>query len=105
MSTKNTEMRARVVPEVASEFERVAASEHMEPAEALKMIVGRFSSLRDGALLDALASIPKEFFKGRPGRPPASSRTAGQGGAAFDDSLQQPARVPVIEQAGAMSRT
>jgi hypothetical protein len=63
----------------AEEFEnlgKVAEGTSLKPTVYAAMILGRFSDLRPEHALDALASIPKEFFKRGPGRPPATPRAA-----------------------------
>lgn len=52
-------------------FGKVAAGYHMEPTTYASTIISRFADLKPEFALDALASIPKEFFKGKPGRPSA----------------------------------
>jgi hypothetical protein len=96
MNTKNTEMRARVSPTVAENFRKIAASDHLEDAEATKLIISRLSDLREGSLLDALAAIPKHFFKGRPGRPPTGTvRPTGQHGGTAEHVGEQIPSVPM----------
>ena len=46
----------------------------MEKTTYAATILSRFADLKPEFALDALASIPKEFFKSRPGRP--TTRTA-----------------------------
>lgn len=41
----------------------------MEKTTYAVMVLSRFADLKPEFALDALASIPKDFFKARPGRP------------------------------------
>lgn len=43
----------------------------MEKTTYAVTVLSRFADLKPEFALDALASIPKEFFKSRPGRPAA----------------------------------
>ncbi|HEX2101667.1 MAG TPA: hypothetical protein VHF69_13425 [Candidatus Synoicihabitans sp.] len=63
-------------PEVLPNLEKVAKYAHMEPKHYGALWLSRLSDLKPEYALDALTAIPKEFFKGRPGRPATgSSRT------------------------------
>lgn len=53
---------------VYQEFEKIAEAEHMEPSRFAALLISKFSDLKQGHALHALASIPKEHFKLRPGR-------------------------------------
>lgn len=55
---------------------KVANTYGMEPTTYGAAVLSRFADLKPEFALDALASIPKEFFKSRPGRPPASTALA-----------------------------
>lgn len=56
-----------------AEFEKVAKAEHMEPARFAALIISKFSDVKQGHGLSALAGIPKENFKLRPGRIPSTT--------------------------------
>lgn len=56
-----------------AEFEKVAKSEHMEPARFAALIISKFSDVKQGHGLSALAGIPKDNFKLRPGRTPTTA--------------------------------
>jgi len=60
----------RVNKAAFKEFERVARAEHMEPQDLMRLLMGKFSEVKIGSALAALTSIPKDHFKGRPGRVP-----------------------------------
>ena len=51
----------------------VADAAHLDATKYAAVVLGKFSDLRPEFALDALASIPKDFFRGRPGRPPATA--------------------------------
>lgn len=55
-------------PEVLEEFEKIAKAEHMEPQRFAALVLSKFSDLKQGNGLDAVAKIPKDLFKLRPGR-------------------------------------
>lgn len=55
---------------------KVAQTYGMEPTAYAAMVLSRFSELKPEFALDALTAIPKEFFKARPGRPPARTTLA-----------------------------
>lgn len=61
--------------EVMREFEKVAQAEHMEPTRFAALIISKFSDLKQGHGISALASIPKDNFKLRPGRTPSTAST------------------------------
>lgn len=59
---------------VIDELVRVSGGAHMHHAAYAAVILSRFADLKTEFALDALTAIPKEFFRGRPGRPAAASR-------------------------------
>lgn len=72
----NKGVRAWVDESVCREFARVAETSHMTPPGAAKMVISRLSQLRDGMLLDAISSIPREYF--RADFPPRSRINSGR---------------------------
>jgi len=98
-------LQIRVKEEVLNEVERVANAAGIERNDYILLWLGRIAQIKLDYGLDALTSIPKEFFKTRPGRPTTASRTAGQGTTTADDSIQDTTRVPMIEDRGTMART
>ncbi len=60
-----------------SQLAKVADTYGMEPNAFGAMVLARFASLKPEFALDALTSIPKDFFKARPGRPATATSLAG----------------------------
>lgn len=58
--------------EVYAEFEKIALADHMEPQRLAALIISKFSDLKQGNALSAIAAIPKDLFKLRPGRTAAT---------------------------------
>jgi hypothetical protein len=54
--------------EVFAEFEKIAAADHLEPQRLAALLISKFSDLKQGNALTALAAIPKDLYKLRPGR-------------------------------------
>ena len=73
MSTKKP-FTTRIDTSVRDNFQKVAAAHHMDDTVFAALWISRLSELKPEHALDALTAIPKEFFRGRPGRPP--SRTS-----------------------------
>jgi hypothetical protein len=68
----------RLSSDALDAFAKVAEAAHLDPTQFGAQIIARFGDLKPEFALMALAAIPKEFFKGRPGRPTtSSSRTDG----------------------------
>ena len=64
----NKQLNFSVDLAVYKEFEKVAA-EHLDAPDLTRLLVSKFSDLKQGTALAALTSIPKDLFKLRPGRP------------------------------------
>lgn len=75
--------------DVFAEFEKVAAADHLEPQRLAALLIAKFSDLKQGNAINALASIPKDLFKLRPGRVPstASAPEPRVVGAALQDAV------------------
>jgi hypothetical protein len=69
---KNKQLNISIDPDVFTNFEKVAEAEHLSANDLAKLLLSKFGDLRQGSALDALAAIPKDLFKARPGRPPSS---------------------------------
>ncbi len=54
---------------VVENLTKVAEANHMEVKPYAALWLGRICDLKAEHALDALAAIPKEYFKARPGRP------------------------------------
>lgn len=65
-------MHVTLDPQIAEEFEKIAKAEHMEPQRFAALLISKFSDLKQGNGLTAIASVPKELFKLRPGRTAAT---------------------------------
>lgn len=65
---KKIALNVRIDEDSLSEFEKVAAADHMETQDFIRLLVGKFGDLKQGHGLSALTSIPAEHFKLRPGR-------------------------------------
>ncbi|HWA88116.1 MAG TPA: hypothetical protein VG710_17940 [Opitutus sp.] len=63
----------RVDEEVITNLEGVAEAQHMDASKFAAVVISKFSDLKPEHGLDALASIPKEFFRRGPGRPPSTT--------------------------------
>lgn len=74
---------AHLDPEVIANFEKVAEHAHTRATFFAAQLIGRFSELKPEHALDALGSIPKEYFRRGPGRPPATRDAAQRDGAAL----------------------
>lgn len=61
--------------EVFAEFEKVAAADHLEPQRLAALLIAKFSDLKQGNAISAIASIDKSLFKLRPGRTPSTTST------------------------------
>lgn len=61
---------------VPANLEAVAAHNHLDASKYAALIVSKFSDLRPEHGLDALAAIPKEYFRRGPGRPTTSASSA-----------------------------
>lgn len=74
---------------IIEEFEKVANAEHMEASRFAALLVSKFSDLKQGNAIAALASIPKELFKLRPGRTatPSSASDTRQVGASLEHAV------------------
>lgn len=55
-------------PDILTEFRKVANADHMEPNQFAALLISKFSDLKQGNALTAIAAIPKDLFKLRPGR-------------------------------------
>lgn len=60
--------------EAIDDLEVVARENHMSPNAFAAVAVGRLSKLKPEFALAALGSIPQEYFKRGPGRPPTSGK-------------------------------
>jgi len=61
-----------------NDLDKIARTYDMEANAYGAMVLARFADLKPEFALDALTAIPKDFFKGRPGRPTTgASITAG----------------------------
>lgn len=61
---------------VLDDLERTARSHGLDRNAYGVMVLTKFSNLKPEHALRALASIPDEYFKARPGRPPKESEPA-----------------------------
>jgi hypothetical protein len=59
----------RLDEHVREAFEKLAATNHMDATTFAALWLSKLSELKAEHALDALTSIPKEYFKARPGRP------------------------------------
>jgi len=69
---KKKQLNISIDGAVFAEFEKIAAADHMEPQRLAALILSKFSDLKQGNALTAIASIPKDLFKLRPGRTAAT---------------------------------
>jgi len=76
MATKKKVLALYLDEETINSFERVASASHLDKNSFGALLVSRFSELKLEHGLDALTAIPKDFFRGRPGRPSASEKSA-----------------------------
>ncbi|HWA10503.1 MAG TPA: hypothetical protein VG838_13740 [Opitutaceae bacterium] len=76
MATKKKALTAHVDEQIIDNLSRVAAAAHLDTTKFAALVLSRFSELKIEHGLDALTSIPKDLFKGRPGRPPAAASSA-----------------------------
>ena len=65
----------RVDEEVIARLGEVTSVDHMQASAFGAVLVSKFADLKPGYALRALASIPQEYFKRSPGRPPAREKT------------------------------
>ena len=61
MATK--QLRIRVEASVLDDFADVCDADHMDAQMVAKMLIVRFASVKRGHLLQALASIPDQYFR------------------------------------------
>ena len=66
--SKNIQVNITMDEASYTEFEKVAAADHIKPQDFIRLLVGKFGDVKIGHGLSALTSIPKDHFKGRPGR-------------------------------------
>ena len=59
-----------------NDLDKIARTYDMEANAYSAMVLARFADLKPEFALDALTSIPKDFFKSRPGRPTTSASLA-----------------------------
>ena len=69
MPTRKIPLVAYLEPEKNDDFIRVAAGANLEKNQYASLVAARFAELRPEFALHALTAIPKEFFRGKPGRP------------------------------------
>jgi hypothetical protein len=62
--------------EVITKLADVTDADHVTPTGYATIVLSKLSDLKPGRALDAIAAIPKDFFRPRRGRPAASSQTA-----------------------------
>ena len=61
----------RLEPEVIDSFNTVAEAAHLKGTAYAAAVIGKLSQLRPEFALHAISSIPQEYFKRGPGRPPS----------------------------------
>ena len=59
--------------EAIAAIAKVAEGAHLDGTKYAAMVLGKFSDLRPEHALDAIAAIPKDFFRRGPGRPTAAT--------------------------------
>jgi len=79
MPTEKKSVHVVVAPEVYDRFAEIAQSDHMTPTGYAALVLSKLSDLKPGHALDAIASIPKDFFRARRGRPPSTASDADKG--------------------------
>ena len=57
---------------VIEALQKVAAADHMEGPKFAALVLSKWSDLKPGNGLNALASLPQHLFRARPGRPPTT---------------------------------
>ena len=70
---KKHQLNISLNPTAFADFEKVAESEHLTPNDLARLLIHKWSDIKQGFGLAALTSIPKEHFKLRPGRPASGS--------------------------------
>jgi hypothetical protein len=73
---KKHQLNISLNPTAFADFEKVAESEHMTPNDLARLLIHKWSDIKQGFGLSALTSIPKDHFKLRPGRPASGSIVA-----------------------------
>jgi hypothetical protein len=66
---KNEKFTVPLPEHVIDAFSKIAEAQHMRPTFFAALCLSKLSDLKAEHALDALTAIPKEYFKGRPGRP------------------------------------
>lgn len=71
---KKIQKGIRINEETWREFEKIVEAGYMVPNAFAAVLISTFSDLKQGYALNALASIPKEYFKAKAGRPAQHDR-------------------------------
>ncbi|MFA5264422.1 MAG: hypothetical protein WC378_11405 [Opitutaceae bacterium] len=66
---KTTVVQFRVNANVLAAVDNLAGSSNLDRAEYLKLWIGAIARLKRERAIDAISSIPKDYFKALPGRP------------------------------------
>lgn len=66
---KSALLQVRLNPEVLKQIDNLAGAANLDRSEYLKLWLGAIARLKRERAIDAISGIPKDFFKGLPGRP------------------------------------
>jgi len=66
---KNERFTMALPQHVTENLSRNAEAQHMKMTAYAALCLSKLSDLKAEHALDAITAIPKEYFKGRPGRP------------------------------------
>ena len=76
MPTRKHQLNIAIDPSAAASLETVAKHVMIERTRYAALVLQTFSQLKPEHALDALTAIPKQFFKGRPGRPSSTAHSS-----------------------------
>ncbi len=77
MATKKKVLAVYLDEQTIRDFDKVAEAVHLDKNSFGALLISRFAELKLEHGLDAVTSIPREYFKARPGRPSSTNALVG----------------------------